>query len=375
LILQPDAAAGLDSYIYSGSKTSNFGTATDMGIGEDNNSNSKIARSLIKFDLSSIPTNATITSATLSLWTSADLSSNNRTIRIYRLQVPFNETQVNWNRSATGTLWQIAGASGTNDRESTDIGSITILNNEALNLEEQIVLNPAKIQEMVNGTFVNRGFILVADTEQNDRFNYKTSDSTTSTQRPKLVIQYLLSSATPTSTPNPLQTTGFLSPSADAAVPANGDGNGYELSPANAYTNDTAVATDLNSGNSNSTLCTDAGKDKHDFYNYNFGLTPTATIQGIEVRLDARADATVGSPKICVQISWDGGTTWTTAKNTSTLGTTEVTYILGAPTDTWGHPWTPGEFTNFRLRIIDVASNNTRDFFLDYVSVNVTYQP
>jgi hypothetical protein len=78
-----------------------------------------------------------------------------------------------------------------------------------------------------------------------------------------------------------------------------------------------------------------------------------------------------------VQISWDGGISWTAAKNTATLGTTEVTYILGAPTDTWSHPWTPGEFSNanFRIRVIDVASNNTRDFFLDYVAVNVTYRP
>jgi hypothetical protein len=186
------------------------------------------------------------------------------------------------------------------------------------------------------------------------------------------------STATPTSTPNPFLSTNFLSPSADAAVTTGaGDNNGYQTSPANAYTDDAAVATDLNSGNSNSTLCTNAGKDKHDFYNYSFGLTPTAAIQGIEVRLDARADATVGSPKICVQISWDGGISWTAAKNTATLGTTEVTYILGAPTDTWSHPWTPGEFSNanFRIRVIDVASNNTRDFFLDYVAVNVTYRP
>jgi hypothetical protein len=379
LILQPDAAAGLDSYIYSGAKTSNFGTATDMGIGEDNNSNSKIARSLIKFDLSSIPTNATITSATLSLWTSADLSSINRIIRIYRLKVPFNETQVNWNRSATGTNWQIAGASGTNDRESTDIGSITILNNEALNLEKQIVLNPSKIQEMVNGTFVNRGFILVADTEQDDRFNYKTSDSTTSTQRPKLVIQYLLSSATPTPTPIPVSNTGFLSPSADAAVTTGaGHNNGYESSPANAYVNDAVVATDLNSGTSNSTSCTDVGKDKHDFSTYNFPLPLTAAIQGIEVQLRASADKnSPGTPQICVQLSSDGGITWTAAKSTTTLTTTSTTYTLGAPTDLWGGTWTSASLSNanFRVRVIDVSSNNARDFLLDYVGVNVTYQP
>ena len=201
LILQPDAATGLDSYIYGGAKNSNFGTVTEMGIGEDNNTNGRVARSLIKFDLSSIPANATITSATLSLWTNADLSNNDRTIRVHRLKVPFHETQVTWTRSATGINWQTTGASGANDRENIDIGSITILNNDGLNIEKQIVLTSDKIQEFVNGTFVNRGFIIVADTEQNDRFNYKSSDSNDSGQRPKLVIQYTLESVTSTHTP------------------------------------------------------------------------------------------------------------------------------------------------------------------------------
>jgi hypothetical protein len=210
LVLQPDATAGVDTYIYSGSKNSNFGSNAVMGIGEDNNANNRFARSLLKFDLSSVPANATINSAVLSLWTDTDLSSNDRTIRVYRLKVPFNETQATWNIAANGTSWQTGGASGINDRENTAIGATTILNNEALNLEKQIVLTPSKIQEMVGGSFVNRGFILVADSEQNDRFNYKTSDATSVSQRPKLVIQYTVSSvppsATPTATNTPMNT-------------------------------------------------------------------------------------------------------------------------------------------------------------------------
>ena len=172
--------------------------------------------------------------------------------------------------------------------------------------------------------------------------------------------------------------TGFLSPSAhDAQTSGAGDNNGYQTSPANAYANDSSVATDTNSGTNNNTSCTNNGKDKHRYANYNFNIPATAVIQGIQVRLDARADATGGSPKICVQISWNGGTTWTTAKSTTTLNTTEATYPLGSTSDTWGRTWTSSNFNNanFRLRVIDVASNMGRDFFLDYVAVNVTYQP
>lgn len=211
LTLQPNGTDGMDTNIVSTSATSNYGTSADMGVGENNDSTNKYSRSLIKFDLSSLPANAVISSATLSMWTSADVSSNDRTIQVYRLKVPFNETQATWNRSATGVNWQTAGAAGTNDREAVSIGSTFILNNEPINTEKQIVLDPSKVQEMLNGNFTNNGFVIVADTELNDRFNYKTSDTSTATQRPKLVIQYVLADATltpapSTETPSPTNT-------------------------------------------------------------------------------------------------------------------------------------------------------------------------
>ena len=185
--------------------------------------------------------------------------------------------------------------------------------------------------------------------------------------------------ATPTNTPAAgTVETGFLSPSANSAQTSSaGDNNGYETSPANAYANDSSVASDASSGTNKNTSCTSNGKDKHYYYNHNLNLPATAVIQGIQVRVDARADGTGGSPNICMQLSWDGGTTWTRAKSTTTLGTTEATYILGSTSDKWGRTWTAGNFNNanFRIRVIDVASNASRDFFLDYIAVNVTYQP
>jgi hypothetical protein len=183
---------------------------------------------------------------------------------------------------------------------------------------------------------------------------------------------------TPTSTPAPGGSTGFLAPSANAALTVKaGDNNGYQSGPANAYADDSTVAIDTNSGTNTNTSCSNKGKDKHHYTNYNFNIPATAVIKGIQVRLDARADATGGSPKLCVALSWDGGATWTPTKATPILSTTEATYILGGQSDTWGRTWTPGNFgnANFRLRVIDVASNTSRDFFLDYLAVNVTYQP
>ena len=167
--------------------------------------------------------------------------------------------------------------------------------------------------------------------------------------------------------------TGWLSPSANVAQ-TGGDKNGYEGSPTNAYASDGLLAVDSNSGSNTNTACTNTGKDKHDFYNYNVAI-PGTTIDGVEVRLDAKADATTGSPKLCVQLSWDGGVTWTTTKNTTTLATSLATYVLGGSADKWGRTWAPNDLTNanLRVRVIDVAGNASRSFSLDWVTVRVTY--
>jgi myo-inositol-hexaphosphate 3-phosphohydrolase len=171
--------------------------------------------------------------------------------------------------------------------------------------------------------------------------------------------------------------TGLRSPTANAAVTSSaGDKNGFQTNPANAHADDGLFAVDTNSGSGTSTSCTSSSKDKHRFYNYGVSVPTGATIKGIEVRLDAKVDSTSGSPKLCVQLSWNGGATWTAAKATPRLTTSEATYMLGSATDTWGRSWTVGDLTDtsFRVRVISVASSTSRDFSLDWVAVRVTYQ-
>ncbi len=183
---------------------------------------------------------------------------------------------------------------------------------------------------------------------------------------------------TPTFTPAPVTSTGFLAPSANSAVTTSaGDNNGYEGSPANAYLADGLFATDANSGTNTRTTCTNSGKDKHNFSNYNFNIPTLSAVNGIQVQLNAKVSSASSSPAICVQISWNGGGSWTAAKTTSTLTTSSATYNLGSPTDTWGRTWALGNFSNanFIVRVIDIASSTSRTFSLDSIAVNVTYQP
>ena len=82
------------------------------------------------------------------------------------------------------------------------------------------------------------------------------------------------------------------------------------------------------------------------------------TINGIEVRLsDAFVSASCSNSTIGVQLSWDAGTTWSTAVPTGSLGTSNLTdYGLGSDSSTsgWGtHTWGRNDFSdaNFRVRL------------------------
>ena len=168
--------------------------------------------------------------------------------------------------------------------------------------------------------------------------------------------------------------TGLLSPTAHAAGSA-GDGNGFEVNPGNAMADDALNAVDNNSGTASSTSCTSTARDNHQFFNYGITLPSGATVKGIEVRLDSRVDDTAGSPRMCVELSWDGGASWTAPLATSTLSTSMRSRILGGAANTWGRTWTPGELSNgnFRIRITNVANSTSRDFTLDWAAVRISY--
>jgi hypothetical protein len=174
-------------------------------------------------------------------------------------------------------------------------------------------------------------------------------------------------------------TTGYKAcTAASNAADTGGDNNGYELQPANACADDLAFATDANSGSSITVSCTNAGKDRHRFWDFGLGL-PAAVlvVSGIQVRADVGMNNTTGTNQLCVQLSWDAGTTWTTAKSLALAGTAISTYTFGATNDTWGRTWTGAQLSNanFRVRVIDVTNQTTKNFLLEYLAVQVTYTP
>jgi len=172
---------------------------------------------------------------------------------------------------------------------------------------------------------------------------------------------------TPTFTPASCtnSSTGYLSPSSNAAD-TGGDGDGLESTPANAYADGGAFATN------------DGGDgDRHRYYTYGINLPAGCNVTGIALRLDYWLKNTGGASTIDAELSWDGGTSWTTAKTDGSEPTSETAVILGSSSDTWGRSWTGAEFSdaNFRVRVTMHLGNSGQEVYLDWIPINIYYAP
>jgi len=183
-------------------------------------------------------------------------------------------------------------------------------------------------------------------------------------------------SATVTLGPTP---TGFKACTGTSNVAdTGGNNNGYDVAAANACGDDAIYATDASTGTNSTLSCTNAGKDRHRFWDFGLGVPASVTsVAGIQVRADEGMANNGGTSQLCIELSWNGGTTWTSPK-TVTLATTAITtYAFGATNDLWGRSWLGSDFSNanFRVRVTDVTSQPNKDYYLEYLAVQVTYTP
>jgi len=179
----------IDTYIGNQAPTTNFNGIANW-VGERNDSSS-IRRTLIKFDLSSIPAGSTIDSVTFRLHIdNDDRSDNARTARIYRLKRGWVEGEATWDAYSTGNSWQTAGGTGANDYDSTEIGTASYTSNEGLGYKNYAV-TASKIEEMITGgSFTNNGWLVKMDTESNDAYAHSNREGVNTANQPELIIDY-----------------------------------------------------------------------------------------------------------------------------------------------------------------------------------------
>ena len=160
--------------------------------------------------------------------------------------------------------------------------------------------------------------------------------------------------------------TGWRSPGSDNATTSGTGGDGFEINPQYAYTDDNVSAE--NHGGLG---------DSHLFYDFGLPVPLDGTVKGIQVRLDWYLDSDNGTSSISAELSWDGGSNWTSLVTDNVESTVERTAYLGGSSDVWGHSWIPGEFSdsNLRVRITCNSDEAGKVFYLEYLSAIVYYAP
>jgi hypothetical protein len=186
LIIQSDSTDGIDAFIedYPSYIDRNFGDYYEFQASAFSaNSNDLVVRCLIKFDLSSIPSNSEVTSAELYLF-SVDNTVNGpghvfsedkpNDFLLQKITSDWDEHTVTWNNQPTTSI----------ENQVYSLGSDSINQNYIINISNLV-------QDMINYPENNFGLMMRLVTETKYRkILFASSDYEELTKHPKLIVNY-----------------------------------------------------------------------------------------------------------------------------------------------------------------------------------------
>jgi hypothetical protein len=195
-----------DTELREANPTSNQGDDTNLEIdGEDGGVDLWV---LLKWQLTSVPVNATILGASLTLNVTNPSSGP---YSVYEMKQDWVESEATWQQYRNGQSWQTSGGQGSSDRGTTPVGTM----NFSSTGQQTINLNAAGLallQDWLTGAKANYGFIL-GDTSNTNGLDFNSHEVAIAGDRPKLSIAYV------TGTPADFNRNGQLDcPDADALV-------------------------------------------------------------------------------------------------------------------------------------------------------------
>jgi hypothetical protein len=177
-----------DAYIYSANPTQNYGSATDLYVGSQTASTAN--RALFRFDLSSLPTDAIVDSASFQAYLTLSGTPATLSVSVHRINVDWAESSVNWSNQPPVTSIDKSNGVGTTPQ---------YYGWDVMDLAQTWVENPAanfglELRSETEGTVGWRGF----------------ASREASGYPPRLVIEYHLPSCIDPQEPNDTFAQAFL---------------------------------------------------------------------------------------------------------------------------------------------------------------------
>jgi hypothetical protein len=173
LTIQPDATAGKDAYVYDPMPDTNFGTDNDLYAGARAMG---VCRSYLEFSVASLPADVVITSARLGLYYDYNAPFHAAEIGAYPVLGAWSETGLTWNNQPVFATVPV----GTYTFPATPTDDFRYIPITDL------------VRSWWDGSQGNFGVMLKSPNEPGWEgwTGFKSSDSSTATQHPKLTISY-----------------------------------------------------------------------------------------------------------------------------------------------------------------------------------------
>ncbi|MBM4430024.1 MAG: DNRLRE domain-containing protein, partial [Chloroflexi bacterium] len=183
-----DYAGCDDTRITAEAVTANFASA-ELKVG-----NRQRVAGLLKFDLSGIPSGATVEWASLSVYGYAREGTNAFDVGAYRVLRMWTEEEATWNRSGSAEWWGVPGCESTlTDRAEVASDQVRV-DRPGWNTWSV----RADVQAILDGAAANQGWLLRQSVEATGLLAIYASEHERLEYRPKLVISYRVPTSTPT---------------------------------------------------------------------------------------------------------------------------------------------------------------------------------
>jgi len=178
-----DYAGTADTYISAYAPAGNYAAQANLMIKNDG-----IYLGLLRFDLSSLPSDALVQQATLRLFAYNRDKVTSMDVQVYPLLRAWSDAQVNWNRASASDTWAVPGAGAVgSDRGAEPCATQTV---STLNTWYEFDVTSLVAAWCANPV-TNAGVLLRGQGQISVVYHMASANHTPASLRPRLVIGYV----------------------------------------------------------------------------------------------------------------------------------------------------------------------------------------